>query len=150
MSSRKETEGRALSKTVAFRCFQIHHAVSMISDEVPFLNWRGVVRNTNDHHSMKSPSTIGGLAVDRIQDNTSCQTVLEKGQPVRMCAIVSSEWSHNGQLAGCGRPRRARRAPVQHLSCHASQMKNFTLGGFRDFQLSFHDPETIDPSKRML
>ena len=59
VSSREDTEGRALSKTAAFRCFQIHHAVSMISDEVPFRNWRGVVCNTSDHHSARSPSVIG-------------------------------------------------------------------------------------------
>jgi hypothetical protein len=89
MSLNKEaTEGRALSKTAAFLCFQIHHAVSMMSDDVPLRNWRGEVRTTSDHHSAKSPSTVGGPAVDRIHDRTSNQTVLEKEQPVKMCAMV--------------------------------------------------------------
>jgi hypothetical protein len=66
-----------------------HHAVSMMSDDVPLRNWRGAVCTTNDHHSAKSPSPVGGLAVDRIHDGTSNQIVLEEKHPVKMCAIVS-------------------------------------------------------------
>jgi hypothetical protein len=89
MSLKREgTEGCALSKITAFRCFQIHHAVSMMSDEVPLRSWRGVVRTTSDHHSTKSPPS-GGPDVDRIHERTSNQIVLEKEHPVRRCVMVS-------------------------------------------------------------
>ena len=51
VSNSEVTEGRALSKTAAFRCFQIHHAVSIIIDEMPLRSWRGVVCITSDHQS---------------------------------------------------------------------------------------------------
>jgi hypothetical protein len=147
--NKEDTEGRMLSKTTAFRCFQIHHAVSMITDEVPLRSWRGVVRTTSDHHSAKSPSAVGGPEVDRIHDRTSNQIVLEKEHPVSRWLMVSTDWSQSGHLGACGRPRRASLSPVQHLSRHANQMKNFTLGGAQDFQLSFHEPEMIAPWKRV-
>ncbi|XP_071684968.1 uncharacterized protein [Lolium perenne] len=77
-------------------------------------------------------TTVGAPAVDRIHDRTSNQTVLEKEQPVRMCAIVSTDWSHSGHLVAWGNPRHARRSLVQHLSRQSSQMKNFTLGDAQD------------------
>jgi hypothetical protein len=91
MSSNKDgTEGCALSKITAFRCFQIHHAVSMMIDEVPLRSWRGVVRTASDHHSAKSPSE-GGPEVDRIHERTSNQIVLENEHPVRRCVMVSAD-----------------------------------------------------------
>ena len=120
VSTKAPTEGRALSKTIAFRCFQIHHAESTITEEVPLRNARGVLLRTNAHQAANSSSATGGLAVDRIQDSTSCQIVREKEQPVRMCPIDSATWSHNGQAAGCGRPRLANLSPVQQRSKHAS------------------------------
>jgi hypothetical protein len=100
-----------------------------------------VVRTVSDHHSSKSPSTVGGPEVDLIHDRTPYQMVLEKEQPVRMCAIVSSDWSHSGHLAACGRPRLSSCSLVQHLSRKASHMKNFTLGGTQDLQFSLHEPD---------
>nr|XP_051215811.1 uncharacterized protein LOC127333471 [Lolium perenne] len=148
MSPSKEgTEGCALSKIAAFRCFQIHHAVSMTIDDVPLRNWRGAVRTTCDHHSAKSPSEEGGPEVDRIHERTSNQTVLENEHPVRRCVIVSSDWSHSGHLGACGKPRRASLSPVQHLSRQANHMKNFTLGGAQDLQFSSHDGEVIPPGR---
>jgi hypothetical protein len=135
-SNREATEGRALSKTATFICFHVPHAVSMIHDEVPLRIWQ-------------APSTVGGPEVDRIHDRTLYQIVLEKEQPVRMCAIVSSDWSHNGHRTACGRPRRASRSLVQHLSRQANHMKNFTLGGAQDFQFSSHVPEVTAPWKRV-
>jgi hypothetical protein len=39
MSLNKDvTDERALSKTAAFQCFQIHHAVIIIIDEAPLRN----------------------------------------------------------------------------------------------------------------
>jgi hypothetical protein len=91
MSSNKDgTEGCALSKITAFRCFQIHHAVSMMSDEVPLRSWRGVDRTTSDHHSAKSPPS-GGPEVDWIHERTSNQIVLEKEHPVGRCIMVSTD-----------------------------------------------------------
>jgi hypothetical protein len=143
--NRDLTEGSALSKTAAFRCFHIHHAVSMIIDEVPLRSWRGAVCTTSDHHSAKSPSTVGGPEVDRIHERTSYQTTLENEHPVSRCVMVSTIWSHSGHLGACGRPRHASLSPVQHLSRQASQIKNFTLGGAQDFQFSSHDPEVMAP-----
>ena len=81
------TKGRALSKTTVFRCFQIHHAVSIITEEVSLRSARGVERRANDHQSTKSSSTTGGLDVDRIQHITLCHNVREKEHRVRM-------WGH--------------------------------------------------------
>jgi hypothetical protein len=143
--NRVVTEGRTLSKTTAFRCFHIHHAVSMITDDVPLRSWRGAVRTARDHHSAKSPSAMGGLEVDRIQDSTSNQTILENEQPVRRWRMVSVDWSQSGQLGVCGNPRLASLSPVQHLSRHANHRKNFTLGGAQDFQVSFQKLAIIAP-----
>lgn len=115
------TEGRAFSKIAAFRCFQIHYAVSMIIDEVPLRSLRGAVRTTSDHHSAKSPSTVGGPEVDRNHERTSNQIVMEKNEhPVSTCDMVSIDWSQSGHLGACGRPRRASLSPVQHLSRQAN------------------------------
>jgi hypothetical protein len=91
---------------------------------------------------------MGGLEVDRIQDSTSNQTILENEQPVRRWRMVSMDWSQSGQLGVCGNPRLASRSPVQHLSRQASHKKNFTLGGAQDFQFNFQKPATIAPWKR--
>jgi hypothetical protein len=45
VSSKEAIEGWALSKTAALQCFQIHHAVSMISDGVPLHSRRWVDRS---------------------------------------------------------------------------------------------------------
>jgi hypothetical protein len=63
----------------------------MIIDEVPLRIWRGTVRTTSDHHSAKSPSTVGGPEVDRIHEGTSYQIVVEKEHPVSRCDIVSTD-----------------------------------------------------------
>jgi hypothetical protein len=147
--NRDATDGRALSKTAAFRCFHIHHAVSMIIDEVPLRSWRGAVRTTSDHHSAKSPSTVGGPEVDRIHERTSYQIVMEKEHPMRRCVMVSTDWSQSGHLGACGKPRRASLSPVQHLSRQASHMKNFTRGGAQDFQFNLQEPEMMAPWKRV-
>ena len=139
------TEGLALSKTTAFRYFQIHHAVSIITDEVPLRNRRGVECRTSDHQSMKSSSTTGGRDVDRIQERISCQMVREKGHPVRRWAMVSPVWSHSGQRARCGIPRLSSLSPVQHRSRQASHIKNFTFGGAQVFQFNFQDLDSMAP-----
>jgi hypothetical protein len=69
-----------LLKTAALRCYQIHHAVSRIIDEVPLHSAWGVARSAEAHQTVKSSLATGG--VDRIQDNNSCQIVLAKGHPV--------------------------------------------------------------------
>jgi hypothetical protein len=76
--NKDDIEGCALSKIVAFRCFHIPHVISMITEEVLLRSWRGVVCTTSDHHSVKSPSTVGGPEVDLIHERTSYQIVLEK------------------------------------------------------------------------
>jgi hypothetical protein len=52
----------ALPKMTMFRCFQIHHAVSIGSNEVPF---RGGRSDSRHHHSMKSSSRIAPHTRDR-------------------------------------------------------------------------------------
>jgi hypothetical protein len=74
-------------------------------------------------------STIKDPEVDLIHERTSNQTILEKKHPVRICAIVSSNWLQNRHLGACGKPPHASRSLVQHLSRQTSQIKNFTLDG---------------------
>ena len=53
-----------------------------MTDEVPLHSRRGADCSDIIHQSTKPSPTLGGLAVDPIQERTSCQIVLEKGQPV--------------------------------------------------------------------
>jgi hypothetical protein len=49
------------------------------------------VHTTSDHHSAKSPSTVGGPEVDPIHERISNQTVLEKEHIVSKCVMVSTD-----------------------------------------------------------
>src|SRR4051812_33259557 len=60
--------GDAISNTTAFRCFQIHQAVSMTSEDVPLHNAQRADDEACSHRSTKSPSPSDGVIVDRIQD----------------------------------------------------------------------------------
>jgi hypothetical protein len=137
VSTRLLAFGGALSKTIALRCFQSHHTVSITSDYVPLCRARGVDRIATNHHSTKSSSSTGGPAVDLIQDNTSYQIALEKEQPVRRWCMVSPTWSQSGQRGGWGSPLLASLPPVQQRSKQASQTKNLTRGGAQERQFSF-------------
>jgi hypothetical protein len=79
--------GLALSKMTAFQCF--HHAVSITSDEVPFLIGRKVDWIAVFHHSTKSSSSSGGPDVDRIKDITSYKIVVESGKPHVLLRLVT-------------------------------------------------------------
>jgi hypothetical protein len=52
-----------LLKTTALRCFQIHYAVSIMSDEVTLSSASGVDLAAVSHHSTKSSPATGGSAV---------------------------------------------------------------------------------------
>jgi hypothetical protein len=51
VSSREATEGCTFSKTAALRCLQIHHVVSMISNEVPLRSMLGLDHSTVAHQA---------------------------------------------------------------------------------------------------
>jgi hypothetical protein len=97
---------------------------------------------TRQRSRLRQPGGGEGVDVDHNQDSTSCQIVLVRGQPVSKSIIVSS--SHNKQHTGCGSPCRVSRSAVQHLSRQgqATQMKNFILGGAKDFNLSLQKLDT--------
>jgi hypothetical protein len=118
MSSKEVTEGWALSKTTMLRCFQSDHTMSMITEDVPLCNMRGVACSVVAHQSPKSSPAMGRVELDHIQDSTSCQNHPGKGEACedvcqRLLRLV---------IVGCGNLRRASRSSIQCLSCMAGKI----------------------------
>jgi hypothetical protein len=113
--------GLALSKMTALRCFQIHHAVSITSVDVPFLPQSARGRLDSGHRPLHEVVLLirwSGRGADPQQDFIPyCSG---KGATcVRRCCMVSSDWLHSGQRGGCCSPCRASLSPVQQRSLQA-------------------------------
>jgi hypothetical protein len=103
VSSKEATKGCVAILPNSPRCKQI-------TNEVPLCSVPGMDRIAFAHQSAKPLSRARGWVGSRSNpgQHTSCQLVLAKGQSMKMCDILSSNW--------CGNPWRASRSAVHYLS----------------------------------
>ena len=68
-------EGCALSKMIAFLCFQIAQAVMIAREAKPLRRQLGVAEAASDHQEKKGAVPSGGSTGRRHQESTSCQVM---------------------------------------------------------------------------
>lgn len=144
---RSGIEGWAPSKTQMFLCFQVIQGMSRVAGARPLRSDVGMSYLTWRHQSIRLSSWSGARAVILSQERTSCQTCRAKGHSNIRWRMDSGAWSQRRHLGWWGRPCRASRSAVQHMSKFASQWKNFTFGGAHVFHISFQEQQGVDPCK---
>jgi hypothetical protein len=132
-------QGLSLLKTAVFCRFRIQQAGSFIKEDKPFLNDPKVGVGGKWYQPMNFSWTVGGHAINWIQESTSCHGARGKGQSTRRCPVVSDVWSHR-RYAACLSLLGARLSNF----C-PSQMKHFTRGVSH---VTFHEADPIAPWKR--
>jgi hypothetical protein len=118
---------------------------SSVIDLSPFrISW-GVPCFAFLHHLKRVYSWSGGAQVRSSPARIPCQTCFAKVHARIKCIIVAAVWQQSRHRGWCCSPRRANLSVVQHLSCTAIQLKNFTRGGAQFLQISFQASLEVDP-----
>ena len=141
--------GFALLKTQSVRCFQISQATRMINEFSPFYCSLGTFLTAFHHHLAKRVTEGWGAEGQQPPLPASRKSRSEHAERkhMRQGWMVTSFWSHSGQVARCASPCLASRSTVQQRLFMANRRKNLQCRGAQLIQIHLQGANLMDPRK---